>query len=293
MDDEERAVRPASRVVPSRRSPGSGATARCSGARRAAVRSRQAESSARPLRRRADEDRATGAGAHAQAEAVGLGPPTVVRLERALAHRSAPNGGASGPGQAWGPAIRSVARCGACGRGAVRAATRAGRPPPDAGAPRGAPACGGGRRRTARARDVGPSTVRGVAREGQTATASRDRAICVRGREPPILPTERRTAAGQRHADRPGSPWQTPRRACGQPLDGGRGARDYGRATTRRVRSAAPHGGSRLAPGAVPARPFHTCGRACGRRDPSPTARPAAAHDARPGTAHDDARRGD
>src|SRR3954453_19107845 len=32
------------------------------------------------------QDRATGAGAHAQAEAVGLGPTAVVRLERALAH---------------------------------------------------------------------------------------------------------------------------------------------------------------------------------------------------------------
>src|ERR671927_410444 len=32
------------------------------------------------------EDRAAGTGAHPQPEAVGLGPTTVVRLERALAH---------------------------------------------------------------------------------------------------------------------------------------------------------------------------------------------------------------
>ncbi len=32
------------------------------------------------------QDGATGAGAHAEAEAMGLGPPTVVRLEGALAH---------------------------------------------------------------------------------------------------------------------------------------------------------------------------------------------------------------
>src|SRR4051812_49899704 len=34
----------------------------------------------------AGEDRAAGAGAHPQPEAVGLGPAAVVRLERALAH---------------------------------------------------------------------------------------------------------------------------------------------------------------------------------------------------------------
>ncbi len=39
------------------------------------------------------EDRASGAGVHPQPEAVGLGAPAVVRLESALAHRSAPNGG--------------------------------------------------------------------------------------------------------------------------------------------------------------------------------------------------------
>src|SRR3978361_16792 len=36
------------------------------------------------------DDRPAGAGAHAQPEAVGLGPATVVRLERALAHEVLP-----------------------------------------------------------------------------------------------------------------------------------------------------------------------------------------------------------
>src|SRR5215210_4485909 len=38
----------------------------------------------------AGEDRATGAGAHPQPEAVRLGPTAVVRLERALAHEGLP-----------------------------------------------------------------------------------------------------------------------------------------------------------------------------------------------------------
>ena len=36
------------------------------------------------------QDGAPGAGTHAQAEAMGLGPATVVRLERALAHEVSP-----------------------------------------------------------------------------------------------------------------------------------------------------------------------------------------------------------
>ena len=49
-------------------------------------RGRQAERRARPLDAARREDRATGPGAHAQPEAVGLRAPTVVRLVRALAH---------------------------------------------------------------------------------------------------------------------------------------------------------------------------------------------------------------
>src|SRR5918998_4515486 len=41
----------------------------------------------------AGDDRPAGAGAHAQPEAVGLGPATVVRLEGALAHERAPGFG--------------------------------------------------------------------------------------------------------------------------------------------------------------------------------------------------------
>ena len=75
---------------------------------------RQAESLRATLGAAGREDRAAGAGAHPQAEAVGLGPPTVVRLERALAHAWAP--GLGGAGRA--------ARSTAGGRGA--------RPPADA-----------------------------------------------------------------------------------------------------------------------------------------------------------------
>src|SRR4029450_6282505 len=53
------------------------------------------------------EDGAAGPGAHPQPEAVGLGPATVVRLERALAHEGLPlltTSGRRGPGwaaRAW------------------------------------------------------------------------------------------------------------------------------------------------------------------------------------------------
>ena len=47
----------------------------------------QAARRLRPLRRRDGQDRAAGAGAHAQAKTVGLVPAPVVRLERALAQR--------------------------------------------------------------------------------------------------------------------------------------------------------------------------------------------------------------
>src|SRR5919107_3106211 len=60
----------------------------------------------------AGEDRATGAGAHPQPEAVGLGPAAVVRLEGALAHGvllrqdigggGRPRGGARGGGRGGG-----------------------------------------------------------------------------------------------------------------------------------------------------------------------------------------------
>src|ERR1019366_1687153 len=52
------------------------------------------------------EDRATGAGAHAQPKAVGLGAPAVVRLERALAHSRAPRKGRVRPGLEKGSAGR-------------------------------------------------------------------------------------------------------------------------------------------------------------------------------------------
>ena len=82
------------------------------------------------------EDRAAGTGAHAQAEAVGLGPTAVVRLEGALAHDDS---GASRDG------------CTACADARLRRRCRRGRTPPDARAGpsrwTGAWACDSGRDR--------------------------------------------------------------------------------------------------------------------------------------------------
>src|SRR3954465_7716904 len=79
----------------------------------------------------AGEDGATGTGAHPQPEAVGLGPATVVRLERALAHEGLPLLTTSvrrGPGRA--PHARERARSSARGERASRPA-----PVPEAGLP--------------------------------------------------------------------------------------------------------------------------------------------------------------
>src|SRR3954447_11763112 len=62
------------------------------------------------------DDRATGAGAHPQPEAVGLGPATVVRLERALAHEVLllhDIGGRvpAGRGPRWGHWPRKLGSC--------------------------------------------------------------------------------------------------------------------------------------------------------------------------------------
>ena len=68
----------------SRRSRSGAATGRRPGARRSG---REPRATLGPATR---QDGATSAGAHPQAEPVGLRPPTIVRLERALAHSRAP-----------------------------------------------------------------------------------------------------------------------------------------------------------------------------------------------------------
>jgi hypothetical protein len=158
---------------------------------------------------------------------VGLGPPTVVRLEGALAHRSAPNRGrARGSGQAWGTgAVSQVAgwpayRPATTGRrriGRRHAAEAADTPPAIRARPRG---------RAQRVR-VGPSTVRPGARQGQTAT-DRHSPRPTRRR---IVPVPFATVT-LRHADKCGHSWQDPRAACGQPLDACRA----GTATVSRIR---------------------------------------------------------
>src|SRR5215203_4774908 len=78
------------------------------------------------------EDGAAGPGAHPQPEAVGLGPATVVRLERALAHEGLPlltTSGRRGPG--WAPHARE--------RGGRRPGGRRPAPVPGAGLPAQAP----------------------------------------------------------------------------------------------------------------------------------------------------------
>jgi hypothetical protein len=81
----------------------------------------QADSSVRPLRRRAGQDGAAGAGAHAQPEAVRLAPTAVVRLEGALAHD--------------GGSIRQDGRADGCGADRPSERSAVGRPPGRTSAP--------------------------------------------------------------------------------------------------------------------------------------------------------------
>src|SRR5688572_2408621 len=106
----------------------------------------------------AGDDRAARTGAHPQPEAVGLGPTTVVRLERALAHeglplrrRCAPAGGRAAGAGADGAALRS------------RKLVSADRPHRSAGRPAGGPLRGRQGPSTDRSSiaEVGPRPVAG------------------------------------------------------------------------------------------------------------------------------------
>ena len=196
-----RTARPKSRL---------GATARVLGEHGAARVGRQADELGAALAATGREDRAAGAGAHAQPEAVRLGPTAVVRLEGALAH---------GRLRRVGPA--DLARRGdrRTGRGAGRRCAAAPVAPPDdrrpqdAGDRRGA----GMRRRppSALERAPRPSTVRVAARRVKPrpgtpcdAPGANRRSSIGRtgpsGRDTPTVPTVVADSGP----------------ACGQPLDG-------------------------------------------------------------------------